>query len=129
MSGKRASDACIDFESDGLSNLPEEPLLKKKTTGSAVGASVVRRAMTEVKEESADDLEIADHGSQPGVCEREVDEESIKTADTDANHKLSTMFPANFKVPSCFMCGMKANAPSPLLSEIGSFIAWRSYKK
>ena len=91
MSGKRASDACIDFESDGLSNLLEEPLLKKRKTGRAVVYAGVRRALTDVKEESPDDLETEDHGSQPGVRDTELDEESVKTTDTDA--KLPVQIP------------------------------------
>ena len=122
MSGKRASDACIDFESDGLSNLLEEPLLKKRKTSSA---------LTDVKEESPDDfdLETEDHGSQPGVCEREVDEESNKTTDAYANNKLSVQFPDGYKIPVCFVCGTKSNEPSPLLSDRGALITWRGYKK
>ena len=118
MSGKRASDACIDFESDGLSNLPAEPLLKKRKTS---------HALADVKEESPDDLETEDHGSQPGVRDTELDEESVKTTDTDG--KLPVQFPDGYTIPTCFMCGTKSNEPSPLLSDKGALITWRSYKK
>ena len=58
-----------------------------------------------------------------------MDEESNKTTDTDANNKLSVQFPDGYKIPVCFMCGTKSNEPSPLLSDKGALITWRSYKK
>ena len=166
MSGKRPSDACLDFDSPGLSSLPEEPLLKRRKVmgstaidaalagsafasqpawieGSAALMTALRtpqkekkrsfaEAMVDVKEESQEDdsfePEIVDRGFQPGDREREVDEESTKTADT-ADQKLRIVIPDKFKVPVCFMCGIKANEPSPITSDNGALVAWRGYKK
>ena len=89
-------------------------------------------AMVDVKEESQEDdifePEIVDRGFQPGDREREVDEESTKTADT-ADQKLRIVIPDKFKVPVCFMCGIKANEPSPITTDNGALVAWRGYKK
>ena len=138
MSGKRPSDACLDFESRDPGVLPEQPLLKRRKR---FFGDVLSEAMMDIKEESPEDSQIsgfepgsgqrlsADSGFQRGNPEREVDEESNKTADTEGNQKVPIVFPANFTVPKCFMCGIKANEVSPLRADNGALVSWRSYKK
>ena len=88
--------------------------------------------MIEIKEEAQEDSQITDSvdsGFQPENPEREVDEESNKTADTEGNQKVPIVFPAVFTVPTCFMCGIKANESSPLRDENGALVVWRSLQE
>ena len=89
MSGKRPSDACLDFESRDPGVLPEQPLLKRRKR---FLGDVLSEAMMEIKQESPEDSQISDSGFQPGNSEREVDEESNKTADTEGNQKVPISF-------------------------------------
>ena len=126
MSGKRPSDACLDFESHDPGVLPEQPLLKRRKI---FFGDVLSEAMMEIKQESPEDSQISDSGFQPGNSEREVDEESTKTADTEGNQNAPIVFPAGFIVPTCFLCGIKANEVSPLRADNGALVPWRSYTK
>ena len=133
MQEKRPSDACLDFERRGQSSLPEEPLLKRrKRMGSAEIDAALSKAKVEMTEEIPEDDGsqppggVVDLGFQPGNRERDVDEESNKTADTN---KLQIAIPPGSRIPTCFMCGTKANESSPLRDENGALVVWRSYKK
>ena len=55
MSGKRPSDACLDFESHDPGVLPEQPLLKKRKR---FFGDVLSEAMMEIKQESPEDTDI-----------------------------------------------------------------------
>ena len=133
MQEKGPSDACLDFERRGQCSLLEEPLLKRrKRMGSAEIDAALSKAKVEMTEESPEDDGsqppggVVDLGFQLGNRERDVDEESNKTVDTN---KLQIVIPPGSRVPKCFMCGIKANESSPLRDENGALVVWRSYTK
>ena len=74
--------------------------------------------------------EVEDSASE---AESEKDSKA-KCSEVSAGADLPVIFPAGQKVPSCFLCGLRADSQSPLsateaMDGYGNFVPWPSYRK